>query len=29
MGVMEFFPRGTTFEEIVEWSQKNIKGRIM
>lgn len=29
MGVMEFFPRGTTFEEIVEWSQKNIKGRLM
>ena len=29
MGVMEFFPKGTTFEEIVEWSQKNIKGRLM
>jgi methylmalonyl-CoA mutase C-terminal domain/subunit len=29
MGVMEFFPKGTLFEEIVEWSQKNIKGRLM
>ena len=29
MGVMEFFPKGTTFKEIVEWSQKNIKGRLM
>ena len=24
MGVKAFFPRGTTFEEIVAWSQKNI-----
>jgi methylmalonyl-CoA mutase C-terminal domain/subunit len=24
MGVKAFFPRGTTFEEIVSWSQKNI-----
>jgi methylmalonyl-CoA mutase C-terminal domain/subunit len=25
MGVMAFFPKGTTFDEIVEWSRKNIK----
>jgi methylmalonyl-CoA mutase C-terminal domain/subunit len=25
MGVMEFFPKGTTFEEIVKWSRENIK----
>ena len=24
MGVQRFFPSGTTFEEIVSWSQKNI-----
>lgn len=27
MGVMAFFPRGTAFDEIVSWSQKNIKIR--
>ena len=25
MGVMAFFPKGTTFDEIVEWSRENIK----
>lgn len=25
MGVIEFFPIGTSFEELVEWSKKNIK----
>lgn len=25
MGVTAFFPKGTTFEEIVDWSLKNIK----
>ncbi|MFH1351587.1 MAG: methylmalonyl-CoA mutase [Pseudomonadota bacterium] len=25
MGVMEFFPAGTSFEEMLEWSKKNIK----
>lgn len=24
MGVMKFFPKGTTFEELIEWSKKNI-----
>jgi methylmalonyl-CoA mutase C-terminal domain/subunit len=25
MGVMEFFPKGTTFDELIEWSRGNIK----
>lgn len=25
MGVMEFFPKGTPFDELIEWSRKNIK----
>jgi len=25
MGVMEFFPKGTPFEELIEWSRKNIR----
>jgi len=25
MGVMEFFPKGTSFEELIEWSRKNIR----
>ena len=25
MGVMEFFPKGTSFEELIEWSKKNIR----
>jgi methylmalonyl-CoA mutase C-terminal domain/subunit len=25
MGVMEFFPKGTSFEELIEWSIKNIR----
>ena len=25
MGVMKFFPKGTSFEELIEWSKKNIK----
>jgi methylmalonyl-CoA mutase C-terminal domain/subunit len=25
MGVMEFFPKGISFEELIEWSKKNIK----
>ena len=25
MGVMEFFPKGTPFEELIEWSEKNIR----
>jgi methylmalonyl-CoA mutase C-terminal domain/subunit len=25
MGVMEFFPKGTPFEKLVEWSKKNIR----
>ena len=24
MGVMEFFPKGTSFDELIEWSRKNI-----
>jgi methylmalonyl-CoA mutase C-terminal domain/subunit len=24
MGVMKFFPQGTSFEELIEWSRKNI-----
>ena len=27
MGVMAFFPRGTSFETIIEWSLKNIKAK--
>ncbi len=25
MGVMEFFPKGIPFEELIEWSMKNIR----
>lgn len=25
MGVMEFFPKGTSFEELIEWSRINIR----
>lgn len=25
MGVMEFFPKGTTFDELIEWLRENIK----
>jgi len=25
MGVMKFFPKGTSFEELIEWSKENIK----
>ncbi len=25
MGVLAFFPKGTSFSELVDWSQKNIK----
>jgi methylmalonyl-CoA mutase C-terminal domain/subunit len=25
MGIMKFFPKGTSFEELIEWSKKNIK----
>jgi methylmalonyl-CoA mutase C-terminal domain/subunit len=25
MGVLEFFPRGTTYEQLIEWSRHNIK----
>jgi methylmalonyl-CoA mutase C-terminal domain/subunit len=25
MGVMEFFTKGTPFEELIEWSKKNIR----
>jgi len=25
MGVMEFFPKGKPFEELIEWSRKNIR----
>ncbi|UCF57858.1 MAG: cobalamin-dependent protein [Deltaproteobacteria bacterium] len=25
MGVLEFFPKGTSFEELTEWAKKNIK----
>jgi methylmalonyl-CoA mutase C-terminal domain/subunit len=25
MGVMEFFPKGTPFEDLVQWAKKNIK----
>ena len=28
MGVMEFFPKGTPFEELIEWSEKNIRQKI-
>jgi len=27
MGVMAFFPRGTSFKAIVEWSLENIKAK--
>jgi methylmalonyl-CoA mutase C-terminal domain/subunit len=27
MGVMKFFPKGTSFEELIEWSKENIKHR--
>jgi len=27
MGVMEFFPRGTSFDELMAWSKENIKPR--
>ncbi len=25
MGVVEFFPKGTTYEELIQWSRDNIK----
>ena len=25
MGVMEFFPKGTSFEDLIEWAEKNIR----
>lgn len=25
MGVVEFFPQGTSFDDLIEWSKKNIK----
>jgi len=25
MGVMKFFPKGTSFEELIEWSKENIR----
>ena len=25
MGIMEFFPKGTSFEELIEWSKENIR----
>jgi methylmalonyl-CoA mutase, C-terminal domain len=25
MGVLEFFPKGTTYEQLIEWSRRNIK----
>ena len=25
MGVVKFFPKGTTYSELIEWSQENIK----
>lgn len=25
MGVLEFFPRGTTYDELIEWGRRNIK----
>jgi len=25
LGIVEFFPKGTTFNELVEWARKNIK----
>jgi methylmalonyl-CoA mutase C-terminal domain/subunit len=25
MGVLEFFPKGTTYEELIEWGRHNIK----
>jgi methylmalonyl-CoA mutase, C-terminal domain len=25
MGVVEFFPKGTTYAELIQWSQENIK----
>ena len=27
MGVVEFFPRGTPFKELIEWAKKNIHPR--
>lgn len=27
MGVMEFFPKGTSFDELIEWSRKNISSK--
>jgi methylmalonyl-CoA mutase C-terminal domain/subunit len=25
MGVVEFFPKGTTYEELIDWATRNIK----
>lgn len=27
VGVMKFFPRGTPFEELIQWSKENIKAK--
>ena len=27
MGVLEFFPKGTSFEELIAWAKKNLKSR--
>ena len=27
MGVVEFFPRGTSFRDLIEWAKKNIQPR--
>ena len=27
MGVLEFFPKGTSFEELIAWSKENLKSR--
>ena len=27
MGVVEFFPKGTTFGELIEWAKRNIRSR--
>jgi methylmalonyl-CoA mutase C-terminal domain/subunit len=27
MGVIEFFPKGTTFRELIEWAKRNIQPR--
>jgi methylmalonyl-CoA mutase C-terminal domain/subunit len=29
MGVVEFFPKGTTYAELIQWSQENIRPSVV